>query len=67
MNRGRFSRRSIVVRQAIIIGLLGIVLAGAASDLYLWVWNRPPIGDVVVSGDPSLVAVWKDTVHVRWS
>lgn len=39
-------------------------VSGAASDLYLWLWNRP--ADVVISGDAAVAAQWRD-VRVRWS
>ena len=44
-----------------------VVVAGAASDLYVWVWNRPSIGQVDISGDVSVAELWQETVHVRWS
>ena len=48
-------------------GAADVRVTGAASDLYLWVWNRPTIGEVTIAGDRSVAKVWKDTVHVRWS
>jgi uncharacterized protein (TIGR03083 family) len=36
---------------------------GTASDLYLWVWNRP--GAVVMDGDQEVTALWHH-VRVRW-
>jgi uncharacterized protein (TIGR03083 family) len=44
-----------------------VAVAGAVSDLYLWTWNRPTIGEVRITGDHSVAETWKDTVHVRWS
>ena len=38
--------------------------SGTASDLYLWVWNRP--APVVVDGDPDVAALWHH-VRVRWA
>jgi uncharacterized protein (TIGR03083 family) len=35
-----------------------VVLTGAASDLYLRLWNRPGAGSLAVSGDPALLAWW---------
>lgn len=48
-------------------GAADVTVAGAVSDLYLWSWNRPPIGEVDVEGDLAVAQTWKDTVHVRWS
>ncbi len=44
-----------------------VTVAGAASDLYMWVWNRPPIAEVAITGERPVAEMWKDTVHVRWS
>lgn len=41
-----------------------VTVSGTASDLYLWVWNRP--ATVVVEGDPDLAALWHH-VRVRWA
>jgi uncharacterized protein (TIGR03083 family) len=30
-------------------------VAGAAGDLDAWLWNRPPVGDVILRGDTGLV------------
>jgi hypothetical protein len=27
------------------------VVAGAAADLDAWMWNRPPVGEIRISGD----------------
>jgi uncharacterized protein (TIGR03083 family) len=40
---------------------------GAASDLYQALWNRPPTAPLDVSGDRSLLDLFLDKVHVRWS
>lgn len=37
---------------------------GSASDLYLWVWNRP--ADIVVDGDSGFADLWH-RIRVRWS
>lgn len=37
---------------------------GTASDLYLWVWNRP--ARVVVDGDSAVAELWH-RLRVRWS
>jgi uncharacterized protein (TIGR03083 family) len=39
-------------------------VAGSASDLYLWLWNRPAA--VAISGDRTVAERWGD-VRVRWS
>ena len=39
-------------------------ISGSASELYLWLWNRP--ATVVVAGDPDVPALWRN-VRVRWS
>lgn len=41
-----------------------VVLAGGASDLYLWLWNRPSAA--VLSGDMSVAGRWHQ-IRVRWS
>jgi len=41
-------------------------VSGSASDLYMWVWNRPSIGEVVATGNASVLESWRDTVHIRW-
>lgn len=42
-----------------------VTLTGSASDLYLAVWNRgdPPIA---VTGDPQLVATWRENYKFQW-
>jgi uncharacterized protein (TIGR03083 family) len=42
-------------------------LTGAAASLYLWLWNRAPLGAVDTDGDPALLAAWTDQVKVTWS
>jgi uncharacterized protein (TIGR03083 family) len=41
-----------------------VTVTGSASDVYLWLWNRPAA--VVVSGDQEVAAMWRN-VRVRWS
>lgn len=45
-------------------GPADVTVSGTASDLYLWVWNRPAA--VVVEGDPDVAALWHH-VRVRWA
>lgn len=42
-------------------------LAGAASDLYLALWNRRDVTGLTVSGATDLIELWKHSVRVRWS
>ena len=42
-----------------------LVVAGSASDLYCWLWNRPSAARL--HGDESLAQAWAETVRVRWS
>lgn len=42
-------------------------LAGPADALYRVLWNRLPADEVSVEGDRSLIDLWRDTAHVRWS
>jgi uncharacterized protein (TIGR03083 family) len=39
-------------------------VSGTASDVYLWVWNRP--AGAVVEGDQDVATLWHH-VRVRWS
>jgi uncharacterized protein (TIGR03083 family) len=39
-------------------------VVGHASDIYLWLWNRPSVAEV--RGDHAVAARWRD-VRVRWS
>jgi uncharacterized protein (TIGR03083 family) len=41
-----------------------VTVAGTASDVYLWLWNRP--ATVEISGDHAVADQWK-RVRVRWS
>jgi uncharacterized protein (TIGR03083 family) len=46
----------------------GCTVAGPASGLYLFLWNRSDAAtaDVTITGDPSLLASWQASVKVRW-
>jgi uncharacterized protein (TIGR03083 family) len=48
------------VRAASAAGPADVTVSGSASDLYLWVWNRP--ASVQVTGDPDVAALWR---HIR--
>ena len=40
---------------------------GSASDLYLLLWNRRTLEGLEVRGDRTLLDLWRETVHIRWS
>ncbi len=42
-------------------------LVGAASDLYLALWNRRDVTGLTISGATELIDLWKDSVRIRWS
>jgi hypothetical protein len=44
-------------------------VSGAASSIYLYLWNRLDAGqaDVTVTGDDGMLALWQASVRVRWS
>ena len=44
-------------------------LEGAASDLYLLLWNRLALAgtDIALDGEDDLVGLWAETLRVRWS
>ncbi|MEU6232805.1 maleylpyruvate isomerase family mycothiol-dependent enzyme [Kitasatospora sp. NPDC047058] len=44
-----------------------LTVAGPARDLYLLLWNRRPAERVDLSGDRSLLELWRETAAVRWS
>jgi hypothetical protein len=39
---------------------------GTASDLYLLAWNRRTADGLDVTGDMTLLDLWRDTQQVRW-
>lgn len=39
---------------------------GAASDLYLLLWNRDPAGPVEVDGDQGVMRIWREQATVKW-
>ena len=47
----------------------GCTVSGAASGVYLYLWNRLDAvqADVTVTGDPGLLAAWQASVQVRWN
>lgn len=40
---------------------------GSASDLYLLLWNRLPADGFAISGDATLLDLWRRAVRIRWS
>jgi uncharacterized protein (TIGR03083 family) len=42
-------------------------VTGAASDLYLTLWNRQARGDLEVSGDTALLAALRHKLRITWS
>jgi len=47
----------------------GCTVSGAASGVYLYLWNRLDAAQagVTVTGDPGLLASWQASVRVRWN
>jgi hypothetical protein len=44
-------------------GSADAAVSGWASDIYLWMWNRP--ASVQIAGDPDVAALWGQ-IRVRW-
>ena len=44
-----------------------VVVRGRTADLYLLVWNRRSLDGLEVTGDASLLDLWRTSVQVRWS
>jgi uncharacterized protein (TIGR03083 family) len=42
-------------------------VTGPASDLYLALWNREATAGLTVRGDDTVLALFLDTVHIRWT
>jgi uncharacterized protein (TIGR03083 family) len=40
---------------------------GRASDVYYALWNRLPLHDLRVAGDPAVLDLWNRTARVSWS
>jgi uncharacterized protein (TIGR03083 family) len=40
---------------------------GAASELYVWLWNRASPEGLDVRGDPDLLDLWRQHARVTWS
>lgn len=48
-------------------GPADVTLSGAASDLYLVLWNRGKDSAITVEGDRELLDWWRENQRVRWS
>lgn len=42
------------------------VLSGSAEALYLALWNRLPLSDVTVEGDPAVARLWTENSAITW-
>ena len=42
-------------------------VTGPAASLYLLLWNRDPGGEIEVSGDPGVLAGFRDELKITWS
>jgi hypothetical protein len=42
-------------------------VTGPASDVHLALWNRQDPSDLTVDGDSTVLDLFLDRVHVRWS
>ncbi|WKX73628.1 maleylpyruvate isomerase family mycothiol-dependent enzyme [Streptomyces sp. XD-27] len=41
-------------------------LRGTAADLYLALWNRPPVGTVGTTGDEAVARLWRETSAITF-
>ena len=41
-------------------------VSGSASDIYLALWNRASLDALCITGDPAVIDMLRDNVHVRW-
>ncbi len=48
-------------------GSADVTLTGAASDLYLSLWNRGDDSRLTIEGDRDLLTLWHESKRVRWS
>ncbi len=42
-------------------------VSGAASDLYLLLWNRASTEHIHVQGDSKVLDLWRQSANIRWS
>lgn len=43
-----------------------VTVSAPASQMYLFLWNRVSRDTVRVSGDSSVLDLWRDKAHIRW-
>ena len=43
------------------------IVTGSASDLHLFLWNRLETKSVHVTGDATLLGLWRGSVTIRWT
>jgi uncharacterized protein (TIGR03083 family) len=49
------------------VGVADCTVRAMAADLYLYLWNRWPVAEVEVDGDPAPVELWQRLARVVWS
>jgi len=42
-------------------------MRGAATDVYLALWNRPAVGTLSIDGDEGLLGFWREHARILWS
>jgi len=47
--------------------LADCAVRGAASDLYLLLWNRRGSQGLEVTGDHSVIDFWRENAQIHWS
>ena len=47
-------------------GAADLTLTGSAQALYLLMWNRTDGEGVTMTGDTSLLTLWRTSCRVRW-
>jgi uncharacterized protein (TIGR03083 family) len=47
-------------------GEAGCEISASASDLYMLLWNRRAVDGLAVTGDPKVLALWQETIRIRW-
>jgi uncharacterized protein (TIGR03083 family) len=44
-----------------------LLVTGSASDLYTLLWNRRDAKGSELDGEPDVLALWRETVRIRWT
>ena len=44
-----------------------LVISGAASDVYLFLWNRAGTDHVELTGDERVLDIWREKARITWS